>query len=258
MSASVIASQLYTVRACTKTPADVATTLARVKKLGYDAVQLSGLGPIDPNELARMLQGEGLTCCATHTPLERLRDEPQRVADEHRLWNCGYTAVGGFIKKDHSYTPQDWPDFAAAYNAVARAFDGSSVSLGYHHHSHELARFAGRTALDLLFEKLDRSVWVEIDTYWIAHGGGDPAEWLRKAAARGGVPVVHLKDLAVRPDRTQFMAEVGEGNLNWPAVLRACADAGVEWYVVEQDTCPGDPFDSLATSLRNLRAMGLK
>jgi sugar phosphate isomerase/epimerase len=202
-----------------------------------------------------------MTCCATHTALERLRDEPQRVIDEHRLWGCRYAAVGGFIRKDHSYTAQDWLDFAASYNAIAGRFEGSGLSLGYHHHSHELARYGGaRTALDVLCEKLSPSVWIEVDTYWIAHGGGDPAAWISRAATRqpAGVPVVHLKDMAVKPDRTAFMAEVGGGNLNWPAVLRACRDGGVEWLVVEQDTCPGDPFDSLALSLRNLRAMGLK
>ena len=259
MPASVVAAQLYTVRASTKTPADIAKTLARVKQLGYDAVQCSALGPIEPQELANILAGEGLTCCATHVPLERLQKEPEKVIEEHRLWGCRYAAMGGFGKKDHSYTPRDWLDFADTFNAAAGRFEGSGLSLGYHNHSHELARVDGRTALELLFERLAPSVWMEIDTFWIAHGGGDPAAWLRRAAARGPgtVPCVHLKDMAVKPDRTQFMAEVGEGNLNWPEVLKACREAGVEWYIVEQDTCYRDPFESLGISLRNLRAMGV-
>jgi sugar phosphate isomerase/epimerase len=55
-----------------------------------------------------------------------------------------------------------------------------------------------------------------------------------------------------------LMAEVGEGNLNWPAILEACRQAGVEWYIVEQDTCQRDPLESLRISLRNLQAMGLR
>ena len=58
--------------------------------------------------------------------------------------------------------------------------------------------------------------------------------------------------------REQLMAEVGEGNLNWPAILDACKATGAEWYIVEQDTCQRDPFESLAISLRNLQGMGLK
>jgi hypothetical protein len=46
--------------------------------------------------------------------------------------------------------------------------------------------------------------------------------------------------------------------MNWPAILQAAEEGGVEWYLVEQDECYGrDPFESLAISYRNLRAMGL-
>ena len=56
----------------------------------------------------------------------------------------------------------------------------------------------------------------------------------------------------------QAMAEVGEGNMNFPAILDACKEIGVEWYAVEQDICQRDPFESLAISLRNLQALGLE
>src|SRR3954447_17858393 len=95
-----IAAQMYTLREFTKTPADIAKTLGRVKKLGYDAVQLSALGPIDPKELATILKNEGLTCCATHGSRERWETETQAVIDEHHQWGCKYTAIGGFWTKD--------------------------------------------------------------------------------------------------------------------------------------------------------------
>ena len=60
MPASQIGAQLYTLRDYTKTPADIAKTLARVKKMGYDAVQASALGPIDSKELAKIMKDEGL------------------------------------------------------------------------------------------------------------------------------------------------------------------------------------------------------
>jgi len=139
---------------------------------------------------------------------------------------------------------------------MGRRLAERGLCLGYHNHSFELERFNGRTGLEILYEESDpRFLQSEIDTYWIQHGGGDPAAWIRKLAGRA--PVVHLKDMAVIENKPTF-AEVGEGNLNWPAILAACREAGTEWYVVEQDTCQGDPFDSLATSYRNLRAMGVQ
>ena len=254
MPTSRLAAQLYTLREFTKTPADVAATMKRVKRIGYDAVQCSGMGRIDPRELAAILNGEGLTCCATHVPLDRMKAEAQAVIDEHHLWGCKYTAIGGFFPKQP--TGADWQNFAREYSAVASAFAGSGVEIGYHNHSHELARFDGRTALHILLDELDAAVWWEIDTYWIAHGGGDPIDWIRRV--KGRVPCVHLKDMAITPERVQLMAEVGEGNLNWPGILAACREAGVQWYIVEQDVCYRDPFESLGISLRNLKEMGMK
>jgi sugar phosphate isomerase/epimerase len=258
-STSVIAAQLYTLRDVLKTPAEIAKGLKKVKQIGYDAVQLSGMGKIDPKELAGILRGEGLTCCATHIGVDRMRNETAAVIEEHQMWGCKYTATGGFFRE--SFTTQDWLDFVKSYNEVAKRFEGSGITIGYHNHSHELARVDGagagvKTALDLLIKELDRSVWMEIDTYWITHGGGDPIAWINKVAGR--MPCVHLKDMSITWKREQRMAEVGEGNLNWSGILAACKRAGVQWYIVEQDNCNGrDPFDSLGMSLRNLRGMGL-
>ena len=52
MPVSPIAAQLYTLREFTKTPPDIAATLKRVRKIGYESVQLSALGKIDAGELA--------------------------------------------------------------------------------------------------------------------------------------------------------------------------------------------------------------
>jgi sugar phosphate isomerase/epimerase len=71
---------------------------------------------------------------------------------------------------------------------------------------------------------------------------------------KGRMGVVHLKDLEII-DYKQVFAEVGEGNLNFKAIIEACREIGVEWYVVEQDECRRDPFESLAISLRNLKAL---
>jgi len=250
---SCIAAQMYTLRDFTRTPADIISTLKRVRKIGYNAVQLSALGKIDPKELANILQGEGLTCCATHVSLERMRDETAAVIEEHRLWNCKFTAIGGFFPK--APKASDWPQFARAFNDVAARFRSSGISVGYHNHSHELARYDGHTALQTLLDHFSPDIWIEIDTYWIQHGGGDPAAWIEKVT--GKIPCVHLKDYAIDPDRNPLMAEVGEGNLNWPAILKACRSAGVQWYIIEQDICQRDPFESLAISLKNARQMGL-
>ena len=253
MATSQLAAQLYTVRDFTNTPAGIATTMKKVNQLGYDAVQCSALGAIDAHELKRIVDGEGLTICATHTDYERMRDEPQAVIDEHNLWGCKHAAIGGLPQEYRS--AEGYARFAKEASEVAKRLAEGGLTFSYHNHSFELERFNGRTGLEILYEDSDPKYFnSELDTYWIQHGGGDPAAWIRKL--KGRAYIVHLKDMAM-DGRTQLFAEVGEGNLNWSAILDACQEAGVEWYIVEQDTCQRDPFESLGISLRNLKAMGL-
>jgi len=247
---------MYTLRDHLKTPADMAKTCARVKKMGYDAVQVSAFGPIDVKELAKILDGEGLACAATHKSMDDMKNTAACL-DYHATLKCRYTAVGGFGWGGVKLA--DWQNFAREYSQVAKTLSAKGLEVGYHNHAHELCRAhdsPATTPLDLLINECDKKVWFEIDTYWIAFGGGDPAAWIDRVAGR--IPCVHFKDLLITPDqKQQKMVEIGSGNLNWPRILDACKRAKVEWYLIERDAGDLDPFDSLKISLDNLRAMGL-
>ncbi|MCC7263854.1 MAG: sugar phosphate isomerase/epimerase [Candidatus Latescibacteria bacterium] len=254
MTASVIAAQLYTLREFLKTPAEVAVTLKKVRQLGYEAVQVSGLGPIEPGQLKDAAEQAGVSIVATHIGFDRIRDEVEAVIAEHHLWGCRHVAIGGLPGEYRN--EEGFHRFAREASAAARPLVAAGLTFSYHNHSFELERFGGRTALEILYAESDPQVFsAEIDTYWIQHGGGNPVSWLR--CLKGRCHVVHLKDMAMKGSQ-QLFAEVGEGNLEWPAILDACREAGVEWYIVEQDTCQRDPFESLGLSLQNLRRMGLE
>jgi len=251
---SVLAAQLYSVREYTKTPADIAKTLARVRKMGYTSVQLSALGRIDPHELAKLLKENGLTCCATHASVETLRKEPQRVIDEHRIWNCSLAAISWYFPDKQD--ARVWIDFAKECSQIAKVLEAGGLHLGYHNHAHELTKWNGKTSLDLMIEHTSPSFWFEIDTNLIVKGGGDPVQWVGKV--KGRIPAIHLKDLGVKPDATQQSEAVGEGNVNFPPIIAAARAAGTEFFIVELDPDDRDPFVLLETSLKNLHQMGLK
>ncbi len=259
--ASQVGAQLFTLREHCKTPSDFAETCERLRHIGFEAVQVSALGFDDAAEIKRILDDHGLRCAATHRTVDHLR-ETDAALDWHRTLGCELTAIGGF--GFGGATRRQWLDFIADFNRVAQRLEAAGLHVGYHNHSHELAPLTDDpasirpddTALHLLLAELDPAVWFEIDTYWIAHGGGDPAAWIRRC--QGRLPAVHVKDMTVTPTREQKMCEVGSGNLNWPAILEACREAGVQWYLIERDRGDLDPFESLRISLENLRAMGVE
>lgn len=254
-----LAAQLYTIRDYCKTPADIAASMKKIAAIGYKAVQASALGPIEAKDLKKILDDNGLECCATHTPLESLLNKTQSVIDDHRTLGCKFTALGGFFPKAEEMTEANWAKFIADFNKAAKLFNGSGVRLGYHNHSHEFHAFGGpgsKTIWQTLIDTLSPDIFLEIDTYWVQHGGGDPALWINKLAGR--VPCIHLKDMSISPDRKHEMRQVGGGNMNFDAILAAADKAGVQWKIVEQDNCNGlDPFDCLKASLEWLKGKGL-
>lgn len=254
MARTQIGAQMFTLREHTKTPADIAATCERLRKMGYQAVQVSAVGKIQTEELARILKNNGLECAATHVSLDMMKDVSQCV-DYHKTLGCKYPAIGGWRAEVH--TEQAYADFARQYSEIAQKLAEHGLKVGYHNHSRELARVVDRDRriLDILIEETSPSVWFEIDTYWIAHGGGDPAAWIQKVSGR--CPAIHVKDMLVTPGQEQKMCEVGAGNLNWPRILDACRAAGAEWYLVERDSGDLDPFESLQISLQNMKKMGL-
>ncbi|MCC9076566.1 sugar phosphate isomerase/epimerase [Litorilinea aerophila] len=255
MTKPVLAAQLYTVREYTRTAEDFAASMKKIRQIGYQAVQVSAIGPIPHQEVKAIVEDLGLTICNTHIPYDRLWNDLDSVIEQHHLWNCRHVAIGSLPAAYREEGEDGYRRFAQEASQVGEKLHAAGLTFSYHNHGFEFERFGKRTALDIIYEESDpRYLQAEIDTYWVQHGGGDPAAWIRRM--KGRMPVVHLKDMVI-VDRQQVMAEVGEGNLNWPAILDACREAGVEWYAVEQDICRRDPFESLRISYENLRAMGL-
>jgi sugar phosphate isomerase/epimerase len=257
MTHSVLAAQLYTVREFTHTAGDLIASLTRIRDIGYTAVQMSAIGPIPDVKVKATVDDLGLTICNTHVrPAEALWNDLDAVIEQHHLWDCKHVAIGSLPRSYRQEGESGFRRFAQEASQIGEKLHAADLTFSYHNHSFELVRFGKCTGLDIIYQESDpRYLQAEIDTYWIQHGGGDPAAWIRRM--KGRMPVVHLKDMVIVAGE-QAMAEVGEGNLNWPAILQACREAEVEWYAIEQDVCQRDPFESLRISYENLKTMGVE
>jgi sugar phosphate isomerase/epimerase len=250
----VVGAQLFTLREHTKTIPDIIATLKKVKDIGYTAGQVSAFGKVDMDELTKVLNDSGLTIGATHISWDRFLNDLDAVIAQHKAWGCKHPAIGGLPEQYRSL--DGIKRFVDELAPVAEKLAAEGMDLSYHNHNHELAKYDGRMWLEALYETAKpEQLKAEIDTYWIQAGGGDPTAWIKKCAGRE--PVIHLKDMCVTSDREVRMAEIGEGNLNWADILPAAEAGGVEYMFVEQDRCyDRDPFECLAISYRNLKAMG--
>ncbi|MGI6562146.1 MAG: sugar phosphate isomerase/epimerase family protein [Clostridia bacterium] len=242
----VVAAQLYTLRDYMKTPEDIRKSLKKVSEMGYTAVQISGLGKIDPVELKEITDEYGLKICATHISPEAIANEFDRVVKEHKLWDCKYVGIGG-MPAAYRGSEEGCIAFAKEFSVHAKKLADEGLQFIYHNHRFEFEKFNGRTMMDILFEESAPEFGFEIDTYWVQSGGASPVEWIYKVDGR--MQVIHFKDMGVK-NNEQIMTPIGRGNLPWKEIFEACKKTAVEWAPVEQDHCYDEcPFDCLKESL---------
>jgi sugar phosphate isomerase/epimerase len=250
MKIEQVAAQLYTLRDHLKTPSQVSASLKKVRKIGYQAVQVSGLGPIDPAELRKILDGEGLVCCSTHENSATILDNPETVVATLNILGCTYTAYPYPSNADLT-SVKGVKDFVRRLNNAGRVLKENGKVLTYHNHDIEFTRLKGRTVLEIIYDETDPELLKgELDTHWVQTGGGSTVAWCRRLAGR--LPLLHLKDFALTSDRKRVFAEIGSGNMNWEDIIPAAEEAGCRWFIVEQDGdwVDNDPFKSLKASFR--------
>lgn len=260
-----LAAQLYTLRDYTTTAEGFADVLRMCHAIGYEGVQLSAVGcmngeepEVDAKTARELLDENGLECCITHRPWDRLTDHLEAEIEFHHTLRCDHAAIGG-IWSGHAASV--YRGFLAEAEPVIAGLKAAGIRFGYHNHSHEFIRDpeTGLRGIDILLDESSPDLMFELDTYWINHACADPVAYLQRASGR--MPVIHLKDGEVVPKEGTVMAPVGEGNLNWDAILTTGVQGGVEWFVVEQDFCRRDPYDCLRSSyeflVQRLEALGL-
>lgn len=244
-----IGAQLFTVKEFTGDLESFSETLKKVADIGYEYVQVSGTCAYEGAWLAQELDKNGLKCPLTHYDREQIKNDTEQVIAEHKLLGCGYIGLGWYdLLKNGA------DGFVAEFKDAAKKVAESGLALSYHNHDFEFAKSeSGRIHLvDMLEAFSPEELKFTLDTYWVQAGGGDPIWWIKEL--KGRTPCVHFKDMGYG----KRMEAVGQGNMNFDGIIKACVDVNVDYAFVEQDNCNGeDPFKCLETSYKFLKAQGL-
>ncbi len=250
-----LAVQMFTIREFTKTRSDLETSLKKIQEIGYPAVQVSAVGAmngdtpeVSAGDMKKMLDDHGLKCIATHRSWPDLAEQTEAEIEFHQILGCTYTAIGGLPKPFEEQDAVGYRRFLQESASAIQKLKAAGIRYGHHNHAKEFRKEEGTssTLIDIFIEEGGDDFMLELDTYWVQHGGVDPAEIFDRV--HGRVPVIHVKDKQVRTEEGPTFAPIGEGNLDWAKIIPKAEAAGVEWYAVEQDCCYRDPFDCLKSS----------
>ena len=252
MKLNQIAFQLYTCRDLIKTPAELAKTLRRLRAIGYTGVEVCCTGSLTEAGINQILDDEGLVCCSTHESSKEILSHPAKVIERLQKLRCTNTAYP-FPSDIDVTSAESVRGLIGQLQASGTVMRQAGITLCYHNHNHEFRKLNGKTILEQIYSgTTPDALQGELDTYWVHNGGGDVVAWCERLAGR--LPVIHLKDYGTNAQNAPQLCEIGSGNLNFKKIVAAAEASGCKWFIVEQDTCPGDPVDSLEQSFRYIQA----
>ena len=253
-----------------------------IAKIGYAGVEFAGYYNLDAKAIDAMLKANGLVACGTHVGKEMFGPDKVKETCEFNLTFgndliiCpgGGNRPAGVDWNATSGVKDDWWKYLTDYYAKA-AEDAAKFGcrIGLHNHSWEfqMKLSDGTTVWDYFFSNTPSNVCMEQDVGWTTAAGYDPCEQYVKYPHRS--PTLHAKENGCLYDAAfkrvwadSFDAVLGEpGKFNdgrtvkgvdWDKLIKAAADDGVKWYVVECEKNE-DKLSTIDSSFKFLKSKGL-
>jgi sugar phosphate isomerase/epimerase len=248
--------QLYTVGESLRS--DVASTLRKVRSIGFKEVETAGFAGLSAAEFRKLLDAADLVAPSAH--LQFVEDKLDAVfADAHAL-GARY-AVSSVLRRGTGpllyeaapggAAPQGPPPPAAMTlddakrtaelaNRIGERAKRAGLQYVYHNHQFEFVPQAGGAIpYDELLKQTDPAlVKFQIDCGWMVVGGANPVEYFERHPGR--FPLIHVKDflpVAAGSDRwaPRLGAELGRGTIDYAPIFAAANANGLEHFFAEQE-----------------------
>jgi len=264
-----IGLQLYTIRdAMAK---DVKGSLKRISDIGIKNLELASYANgkfygFEPAEFKKIVSDLGMVVISSHTQVEALGitlDNAKKMAEDHAKIGVKY-CIQPWVVEEARTTIDSYKKMAAEWNKVGGIMKEHKIQFGYHNHNFEFDKVEGKIPYyDVFMVELDKNlVTMELDLFWATKAGQNPVEMFKKYPGR--FQLFHMKDMFTKEAPfykpvTNDFAPVGAGLINFKEILAAKKIAGMKYFFVEQDsTKDGKPFDAIQTSVINLTTKLLK
>jgi sugar phosphate isomerase/epimerase len=259
-----IGLQLYTVRNAMET--DPIAALTKVAQIGYNSVEgatytgTQKFYGMDAATFAQQLKQNGLIIPSSHY---RLGEEKTNGADTQGTilhnWDKAIddaATVGikymvcAFLSSPERGNLDKYKKLADHFNVAAEKCKKVGIQFAYHNHDFEFVQQDGKYPYEILLNNTDKNlVKMEMDIYWLVKAKQDPISLFNQHPGR--FPLWHVKDMAKTPNQT--FTEVGNGIIDFKKIFAQAEKSGLDYFFVEQDSTPGNPYDSITQSINYIK-----
>jgi len=253
-----VALELYSLRA--EAGKDLPGTLAAIKKMGYDGIELvCEKGGLISNEtlwgrpfaeVAKMIKDSGLKVYSIHHGYRLLQGDQleKTIAINKMVKNRNVTCSW----MNEAKTISTWQEHAKAYNEIQAKLEKHKMNVGLHNHGAEVRPVEGQVPWDVFMDNTSKGVTGQMHLAAFPAAKLDPVAYIRKYPGRSRT--IQLNDWA--PGKRGLL--LGEGVIDWKALFEAAESVGgVQAYIIEQESYPPGmtPIEACQRCLENFRKL---
>ena len=243
-----IGLQLYSIKELTEK--DFFGTLEQVARIGYHGVEFAGFFDATASDLKKVLDDSGIVACGSHTGIDALEQELNKVIDYNLEIENPYIICPGLpVHMRDSYDA--YMKLADKFNDIGQKCKDQGIQFGYHNHDFEFEKFNGQYGLDILLSNTDADlVHMELDTFWVEYTGLKSVDFMKKYPKQHS-SLIHIKDMKSLDDKVN--TEIGSGIMDFVEITNLAKELGVKWYIVEQEEFDIPQLESIEKSLEYLK-----
>ena len=267
-----VAVQVYSVRDYAEK--DFKGTMAKIKEMGYDGVELAGLYDLEPAYIKEVLDELKLIPVSAHVPFQELTADLEGTVAKYLTIGVKYVAIPYLSEEDRPGAPKFAENIEEMFK-IGKYLKENGIVMLYHNHDFEFIKMEnGQFGLDYIYSTIGADLLqTELDTCWVKVAGQCPVDYINKYSGR--CPVVHLKDfikegkpanmyelIGIETEKKEETGKfefrpVGHGMQDFPPILEASVNCGAKWVVVEQDQSYDlQSIDAIKLSREYLKGLG--
>lgn len=243
-----LGAQFYSLREECKTPEDLFNTMKKVKEIGYEVIQISGVCDIEAERLKSYIDELSLPVSCTHKPYDSIVNDTDNLIKYHKTIGCPVIGIGSM--GDMRFTLEGVRHFIESIKEPIKKINDAGLNFAYHNHAFEFDVLDGYRAYDLLLEV--EGLHFIHDVYWSTYAGEDPLKYVELLGREKRMTNIHFKDMKSSPKGD--ICACGVGVIDFKPIADLCKKYGIEYGLVEQDNAPDfdDAFEQMRLSYEHL------
>ena len=171
---------------------------------------------------------------------EELRDHPEGVVEKAIRYGARFVMCAWIPHDGNRFDIQNTKSAVKIFNKAGALLKKAGITLAYHAHGYEFRPYEYGTLFDYMAKNaVDFSL--EMDVFWITHGGENPIKLLEKYP--DFVVMLHLKDMEkgvvgnnTGSEDVETNVILGQGQIDIKGVVQKAHQLGVRYMFIEDES----------------------